>query len=226
MPKPSIEFYNAAIDAVQAGKLPEALAAVENSLTEDPRDGETWQLYVLILNSLGRTEDARKATEKLQDIGLNEIDEILLKASEASTNLDARAAIEHYRSAIELDASRPEIHASLALALLQAGQADAALSSARTAVSLDPANASANYALGHLLRLEGKDQPALEALSKAVASDPYFMLALYEEGMLLASSGKLHRALGNFEKFLENHPDDESAQQAVKNIRQRLEGTF
>jgi Flp pilus assembly protein TadD len=80
MSEPSIEFYNAAIDAVQAGRLPEALTAAENSLTEDPTDSQTWQLYVVILNALGRTEDAQKASAKLETMGIDEVDSLLIKA--------------------------------------------------------------------------------------------------------------------------------------------------
>ena len=68
MSESSIEYYNAAIDAVQAGQMEEALAAVENSLTEDPKDGQTWQLYVVILNALGRAADAEKARAKVAEI--------------------------------------------------------------------------------------------------------------------------------------------------------------
>ena len=64
MTAPSIEFYNAALDAIQVGDLTEALAAAENSLTEDPTDTETWQLYAMVLGALGRKEDAAKATAK------------------------------------------------------------------------------------------------------------------------------------------------------------------
>jgi Flp pilus assembly protein TadD len=38
---PSIGFYNAAVDAIQAGRLDESLYAAKNSLTEDPKDTET-----------------------------------------------------------------------------------------------------------------------------------------------------------------------------------------
>ena len=58
MAEPKIEFYNAAIDAVQSGQLPEALKAIEASLTEDPSDVHSWQLYAVILNALGETEKA------------------------------------------------------------------------------------------------------------------------------------------------------------------------
>lgn len=222
MSDPSIEFYNTAVDAIQAGRLDEALAAAESSLTENPKDAETWQLYVIILNALGRTEDAQKATVKLRELGLSEADDFLLKAAEAASSGDLLAAISHYESALETGADRPEIHSGLALALMEAGRQDEALATAGKAVSLAPDDGRANYALGHILRLQEKNDEALSALTKAVAAEPDLMLAVYEQGMLLAEKDRLEEALENFTKYLKANPGDSSAKQAVESIRHRM----
>lgn len=222
MPNPSIEFYNAAVDAVQAGKLPEALAAAESSLTENPKDAETWQLYVIVLNALGRTEDAKKATEKLKELGLGEADGFLLEAAQAASSGDLVSAISHYESALETGQDRPEIHAGHALALMENSQPSEALTAAEKAVALAPDDPRANYALGHILRLTEKKEAALAALTKAVSAEPEFMIALYEQGMLLAEVGRLNEALSNFTRFLEAHPGDPSATEAVETIRSKM----
>jgi tetratricopeptide (TPR) repeat protein len=224
MSEPSIEYYNAAIDAVEAGKIPEALSAVESSLTEDPRDAQTWQLYVVILDILGRREDAAKATAKLKEIGLGEVDELLLKAAESVSNGDLAAAISCYEAALELDQSRPEIHASYALTLMETGNQESALAVAERAVALAPEDAHANYALGHILRLIDRKEAALVVLSKSVSIDPGLMIALYEHGMLLAEAGRLPEALANFEKYLVVHPGDSGALGAVSNIKEVMKG--
>lgn len=225
MPESSIEHYNKAIDAVQAGRLPEALAAVETSLTEDPRDPETWQLYVVILNAVGRTEDAAKATMRLKELGLGEADDFLLQASQAAGSGDLDAAITLYESAIASDPERPDAHAGYAFTLLQNGNNDLALASAEKAVSLAPEDPRANYALGHILRLAGESDRALTALTNALEAEPDLMIALYEQGMVFAGKGRLEEALENFERFLEKHPDDESAIQAVAGVKARLSRT-
>jgi tetratricopeptide (TPR) repeat protein len=219
MSQPSIDYYNEALDALHAGKPPEALAAIVNSLTEDPKDTQTWQLYIVILNALGRTDDARRATEKLKEMGLSEVEELVLKAVECTSAGDLAAAIPHYQAAIALDPRRADLNASLAIALLQSGDPEAALATAKKAVAIDSGDAHAQYALGHILRLGGNEAAALVALSQAVALDPEFMLALYEEGMLLALNGEFQAALANFEKFLSVHPDDPGATEAVTNLR-------
>ncbi|MCF7733988.1 MAG: tetratricopeptide repeat protein [Akkermansiaceae bacterium] len=224
MSEPSIEFYNAAIDAVQAGQIDEALAAVERSLTEDPKDSQTWQLYVVILNALGRSEEAAKATDKLKEMGLSEVDEQLLKAAEATTAGNLAGAVAHYQAALDAEPDRADIQASYALALMEAGDSENALAAAEKAAALAPDDAPANYALGHILRLTGNKQAALTALSKAVSSDPGFMIARYEQGMVLAATGKLNEALAAFEKFLDIHPGDANATEAVTSIKAALKG--
>lgn len=222
MPDPSIEYYNAAVDAIQAGRLDEALTAAENSLTEDPKDTETWQLYVIVLNALGRHEDARKATEKLKQLGLGEADAFLLQAAEAASLGDLAAALSHYESAIKADWERPEIHAGYALALMESGDTEEALNAAHIAVTMAPDDARTNYALGHILRLDGQKLAALDALSKAVAAEPDFMPAVYEEGMLLADNGCLLEAMQRFARYLDAMPGDPSATQAVESIREQM----
>lgn len=222
MPDPSIEFYNAAVDAIQAGRLDEALTAAENSLTENPKDAETWQLYVIVLNALDRHEDARKATEKLEQIGLGEADGFLLKASEAACSGDLKAVIAHYESALATGSERSEIHSGYALALMENGRPEEALAAARKAVSLAPDDARANYALGHVLRLREEKDEALSALTKAVAAEPDFMLAVYEQGMLLVDKDRLEEALENFSRYLKAHPGDPGAKQAIEGIHYRM----
>jgi Flp pilus assembly protein TadD len=222
MPAPSIEYYNAAVDAIQAGRFEEALRAAESSLTENPKDAETWQLYVIVLNALGRHEEARKATEKLEQIGLGEADGFLLKVSEAASSGDLSAAIAHYESALETGSERPEIHSGYALALIENGKPDEALAAARKAVSLAPDDARANYALGHILRLREEKDEALAVMTKAVAAEPDFMLAVYEQGMLFVEVDRLEEALENFSRYLKAHPDDPGGRQAIEGIHYRM----
>jgi len=222
MPEASIEYYNAAVDAIHAGDFTEALGAAENSLTENPSDTQTWQLYVVILNTLGRKDDAAKATEKLKQLGLSEADEFLMKAAECASSGDLNSAIRHYESAFLAEPGRPEIHAAYAMALMQSGKATEAQAAAEKGASLAPDDARTNYALGHILRLTGDKDAALEALTKAVSAEPELMIALYEQGMILAEKGRLKEALSNFEKFLETHPEDPGASEAVASIREQM----
>ncbi|MDA7881099.1 tetratricopeptide repeat protein [Akkermansiaceae bacterium] len=223
MAEPKIEFYNAAIDAVQSGQLPEALKAIEASLTEDPNDVQSWQLYAVILNALGETGKAENAMAKVKELGLSEADELVMKAADAIGQGKTDLAITHYEDALELEPDRAEVYVSYALVLIQGGYPkDAALASAK-AVEMAPHDASAWYARGRILRLVNKKEEALEAYDKALGLEPGLILASYERGMVLAESGRLQEALNCFEKVLQNHPEDAAAAEAKANILKAME---
>jgi len=222
MAAPSIEFYNAAIDAVQAGQMEEALKAVENSLTEDPNDGQTWQLYAVILNALGQAEKAAKAMSKVKELGLSEVDELMMKAADAAGAGKVGVAITHYEDALELE-ERADILVSYAMVLMEGGYAADAKEASAKAVEMAPDDAPAWYARGRVLRLTGQKEDALEALTKATELDGSLILAAYERGMLLAANGDLDEALKCFEKVLEQHPQDPAASEAKGNILARME---
>lgn len=211
MSTPSIDHYNAAIDAVQANQLPEALTAIEASLTEEPNDPQTWQLYHGILTALGQDEKATKAMEKVKELGLSEVDEFLLKAGNAAAEGKLGLAITHYEDALELDDTRGEIYTSYALTLMEEKYTNDALEASAKAVELLPSDAMSQYARGRILRLTGKKEEALEALTKAAQLPNAPVLAIYERGMLLSESGQLPEALKCFDQVLTAHPTDENA---------------
>ena len=222
---PHIEYYNAALDALQHGNSEAALQAVENALVEDARDPESWQLYILILTALGRADDAKAAEEKLRDIGISEADRIAMEAAAAMAAHDPQSAADHYRAAIEAAPGRIEFHTCLALALLDSGDADAARAAANHAIGLAPDDAHACYIHGRVHRLTGDKVTALESYTRAVALAPEMMLAIYEQGMLLAEEGRLEAALENFETYLKANPTDPSAAHAIAMVRARMSET-
>ena len=223
MAEPKIEFYNAAIDAVQSGQLPEALKAIEASLIEGPNDVQSWQLYAVILNALGETEKAGNAMAKVKELGLSEADELVMKAADAIGQGKTGLAITHYEDALELEPERAEVYVSYALVLMQGGYAKDAVEASAKAVELSPQDASAWYARGRILRLSNKKEEALEAYDKALALEPGLILASYECGMVLAETGQLQEALDCFEKVLKEHPEDAAAAEAKANILKAME---
>ena len=225
MTSPSTDDFNAALDALQAGRFEQALESVQSVLMADSADGEAWRLLIVILNALGRNAEACAAVEKLRTLGLPEADEHLLRAAEAQAAGDSGAAASHYRAALDAEPTRPEIHAGLALALLDCGQPDEARAAALRAVELEPENGGTHYILGRILRLGGDKDQALAAFDKAVALDPSHDMALYEQGMVLAERGRTAEALVNFERVLATHPGDPAAIQAVATLRAAMAPT-
>lgn len=219
-----IKYYNAAVDAVQSGDLPGALKAIETSLTEDPNDPQSWQLYAVVLNAMGESEKAANAMTKVKELGLSEVDELLMKAADAAGEGKFGIAITCYEDALEIENDRPEIYTSYALALMEEKYTSDALEAAAKAVELAPQDPFAQYTLGRILRLSGKKEEALESLSKAAELDPNLVLASYERGMILSETGRLEEALKCFENVLQHHPEDANAAEAKASILAALEG--
>lgn len=223
MSSPNVKYYNAAIDAAQSGDLAGARGQVESALTEDPDDVQSWQLYAVILNSLGEKEKAENALAKVKEIGLSEVDELIMKAADAIGQNKFGVAITHYEDALELEPDRSEVYVSYALALMQGDYPADAEEAARKAVELGPGDPSAWYARGRILRLRGKKSEALTSLQKALELQDNLVLARYESGMILAELGQLPEALECFEKVLADHPDDSNAAEAKATILAKME---
>lgn len=223
MSNPNVKFYNAAIDAAQSGDIPAAREAIESALTEDPNDVQSWQLYGVVLNALGETDKAAKAVEKVKELGLSEVDELIMKAADAIGQNKFGVAITHYEDALELDPNRPEVYVSYALALMHGNYPSDAEDAANKAVEMAPDDASAWYAQGRILRLRGKKNEALTSLKKALELQGNLVLARYECGMILAETGELKAALECFEAVLADHPDDQNAIEAKALILSKME---
>lgn len=222
MSSPNVKYYNAAIDSAQSGDLPAALKAIEAALVEDPNDVQSWQLYAVVLNALGETEKAEKAIVKIKELGISEVDELVMKAADAIGQSKFSLAITHYEDALELEPERSELYVSYALALMHGDYPADAEEAVNKAVNLTPGDASAWYAQGRILRLRGKKIEALTSLKKALELQENLVLARYECGMTLAELGELPAALKCFEEVLADHPEDENAITAKAVILEKM----
>jgi tetratricopeptide (TPR) repeat protein len=226
MPEAHIEFYNAAIDALQAGRPAAALEAIQQSLMEKPDDRESWLLNVAILQALGRKDEAERAKTRLDALGCPPVEGLLLAAGEAMVAGNPAAAIDFYRQALEEDPGHTGVLNALALALLEAGEKEQACEVAAGAVAGAPHEPESHYIHGRALRLAGRKDEAMKAFEQALALDAELPMALYEQAMLLAEAGRPELALRNLETFLLRNPDDANARQAVASLRASLTRTL
>lgn len=220
---PNAKYYNAAIEAAQSGDLAAGRTAIESALTEDPNDVQSWQLYAVFLNALGETEKAEKAIAKTRELGLSEVDELVMRAADAIGQQKYGLAITCYEDALELEPDRAEVYVSYALALMQGNYPADAEKAAAKAIELGPHDSSAWYAQGRILRLRGKLREALESLKQALSMEGNLLLARYESGMILAEMGELEKALECFELVLEDNPNDANAAEAKSVILAKME---
>lgn len=222
MSKKSEELYDQALDLIQAGKVQDGLAAIEESLMEDAKDALTWRLYGVALSAVGRAEDAASAMNKAEELGLPDVDGFLMKAAEAQVAGNFDAAISRYEDALEIDEERFEIWSGYAIVLLQAGYASDALEASEKGISLGAEEPQAWYARGRVLRLTGDMEGALPAFDKAVALDPSSAIVWHERGMVQVELDDPESAITSFEKVLEIQPGDPAASQGLAIARAKV----
>jgi tetratricopeptide (TPR) repeat protein len=114
---------------------------------------------------------------------------------------DAARAKESYQRALQLDASRGDVHNNLAQLILADGHLDDAIEHARAALRLDPQNVLALCTYGIALQAAGQRNEAIQQFRKAVelhgtSSQAHYLLAaaLRESGQLAESLLHLEQA--------------------------------
>ena len=137
------------------------------------------------------------------------------------TRLNAQEAVTELREAVRLDASRPEPHNMLGLALASTGRNSEAIEQYVQALRLRPGYGSARYNLAIALAKAGRVDDAVENLRRVVADYPadamarrHLADALTLRGRLLLRDGKRGEAVAQFDAALELDPSNEEARKS------------
>lgn len=142
------------------------------------------------------------------------------------TRLNAQAAVTELREAVRLDASRPEAHNMLGLALASTGRNSEAIEQYILALRARPAYSSARFNLAVALAKAGRVDDAVDNLRRVLADYPedavakrHLADALTLRGRLLLRDGKRDQAVAQFDEALKLDPANEEAR---KNREQAL----
>jgi Flp pilus assembly protein TadD len=132
--------------------------------------------------------------------------------------LNAQAAVTELREAVRLDATRPEPHNMLGLALASTGRNTEAIEQYLQALRLRPSFASARYNLAIALAKAGHVDDAVDQLRRILADNPEdpaakrrLADALTLRGVLLLRDGKRDDAVAQFEEALQLDPSNQEA---------------
>lgn len=128
---------------------------------------------------------------------------------------------ECHRKIIEID-PQAKYFRDLGLILAKSGNVDEGIEYIEIAVDRDPADDYAWYQLGNLQISKEDKMGAMMSWSQAIKINPEYKEAWESLGMINAQAGNLEQSLQCFEKALELAPADESVQQNVAFIRNKL----
>ena len=112
---------------------------------------------------------------------------------------DWKAALFHFRKAVELEPQRASLYLLMGNALGRLGKWAEAVEAYRSAVTLNPRYADAYNNLGIALAKAGLDREAIAAYGKAIEIDPRHANAYFNMGKLSARLNELHTAIALFE---------------------------
>ena len=132
--------------------------------------------------------------------------ELFSKANRYAAERNYDAAIETYRTLLNIDPRHTAAINNLGSALLDLGRFVEAEQHFRGALSIDPNFAEAHRNLGDALRLRGYFGDSESSLRRAIKLKPNAPEALCSLGLTLVSKGDTHDAKGRFRKVLKSKP--------------------
>jgi len=116
-------------------------------------------------------------------------------------------AIDHYRSAIELEPNYRFGQYNLGAALLQKGDPTAAIPLLEAALKTDPNYAKAYYSLGTALAKTGRSDTAIVSYNRALQLQPDFVEAHTDLANVLLERGDNAGAMAHYRKAVELDPN-------------------
>jgi Tfp pilus assembly protein PilF len=175
------------------GEHAAALARYQAGLRLAPRNLRGRIGYGKALADAGRYEEAihqlRRALRKARGRQAARAHALLARSLAASDDLDG--ALEHYRTALELDPGYAEAHANFGSALLRAGRLVEAESELRRSLELGADSTGLRLALAESARALGHDAAAAAHYQAALEREPGSRAAANNLGWLLATHPRL-----------------------------------
>ncbi len=209
---PLFRRFEEATWAINAGRLREAISALEQLVQHDPANA-------VFRSSLAR---AYKQSGALNHAIALYREAVALSPGDADAWYNLAAALQEGGRSAEaepvaaevekLDPNRPDVHNVLGVARIENGDPTGAEAEFRKAIALDPRNARAYNNLGNVLRVTGRTKDAEVAYRKALEITPRYADALNGLGVLAVQEGRAQEAIGEFDAALRIAPDFYEAQ--------------
>ncbi|HET6373710.1 MAG TPA: tetratricopeptide repeat protein [Candidatus Polarisedimenticolia bacterium] len=194
----------------EAGRLGEALGAVTEAISADPKYVQAHQLRGMILFNMDQMQDAKKEFEKTLSLDQNYTDARIYLGTTLVHLNNGEEALRAYQKALEdLTYPWPErIHFNIGLLHQREGRTDDAIASFKKSISLNPSYAPGYYELGKIHEGMGRTQEAIRSYTDALvgldsSADLHLRL-----GLALMKAGDATKAKEHFEKVIQLAPGE------------------
>lgn len=212
--------------ATVEGRLPEALAWLDEAVHRSPRHGPAHLRRGTLLATLGRPKEAVLALQKACQLMPNEFDAfynlsaLLLASDTPQAALPAlvrayklrpagELGVAVHQSLVDLEITDANLLWQLAAVDTDRAEGEKALFWARRALERDPAHAPSHFIVGLLLSQSGELESALEHLGLAAAALSENYQVQREYGTQLARAGRTSEALFFLRKAQDLLPKEE-----------------
>jgi tetratricopeptide (TPR) repeat protein len=172
---------------LQAGRVPDAIAQLEQALRLKPDDAEAHSNLASAFQLQGRLPEAvRHAREAVRlEPGDDRVHFNLGNVMNATGSFDE--AIQEFGRAVQINPENADAHFNLAMLLGPRNRIDEAIAHLRRVIDINPQNAEAHRSLAVALGLEGRVDAAIEEAREAVRIQPGSPAAQQELALLLGA---------------------------------------
>ncbi|RMD68040.1 MAG: tetratricopeptide repeat protein, partial [Gammaproteobacteria bacterium] len=208
--------------ALFAGDREMALKAARRWAALAPEDPQAHQALALIELEQGHLKAALQGIEKYLSLSpLPPLKRFMSIAALLSKTPNRQRALQVMEEVVRRHPS-PEAYLAYGSLALELGRREEAMKAADKALALHPDMLQALLLKAQVLSLEDKKK-AIAFLQKAVREHPHAKELRQAYARLLIDAGAWEKALDQFEKLLEEHPDDADALLAAGLIALQLE---
>jgi tetratricopeptide (TPR) repeat protein len=195
------------------GHRTEARAAFTQALQVQPQDVDARLALAQIDIAEGKLENATQSLRRLAEQGSN-VTVSLWLGNLSSMKGDPKAAMEYYRTVLELDPNQVLALNNLAWLMAEDGkQVDQALGFAQKAAELAPDHAAVQNTLGRIFYQKGLYTMAVRHLERAVASGSNAARDFYL-GAAYLKSGNRVKGETRLQAVMRQYPNSKEASQA------------
>ncbi len=219
--------YRQAVELLNAGRLEEAIEALEQFLRDHPDHYGAHGALGRALMLEGRLPEALAAYDRAVELNPTNIDFLRPRSLLLYRAGRFQEAERHLRQVMEMGGEHPDDHHVLGAILMRLDRVPEALAEFERALALAPDHGEAKGALLHLLRREMARAPsnadAVQYMERIVEVEPRDLQTWTILGGTLSELGDLRGAIDAFERALAINPELPEVVRRRDELRRRLE---
>ncbi|MEQ1827087.1 MAG: tetratricopeptide repeat-containing glycosyltransferase family protein [Pirellula sp.] len=192
-------LFRAGVECLKQGRMQEAVSALQQVLSLDPRHAQAYNNLGVVLAQLTRFSQAAHCFSMALRIQPDSTDS-QRNLTQVTADLEKNGP-DHLSSRMPFDISLAgaEVEYAAGMSEVARGDFDSAQATLRRALNINPAHAMSHYGLAMLYAELGRLSESIESLRRSLAYDPTSAIARYDLARLRLQLGDFERGWPEFE---------------------------